>query len=90
MDTFLEKYKLPKIRKDQGGIIVSLSRYKNPDNSSFEDKEIVWRMQKDHHIGLILQSKDRNKIQVLLDKYAERIKNEFHASAPAKEKLIGE
>lgn len=85
-----EKYKLPKIRKDQGGIIVSLSRYKNPDNSSFEDKEIVWRMQKDHHIGLILQSKDRNKIQVLLDKYAERIKNEFHASAPAKEKLVGE
>jgi hypothetical protein len=84
------KYKLPKIRKDQGGIIVSLSRFKNPDNSSFEDKEIVWRMEKEHHIGLILHSKERDKILLLLDKYAERIKNEFHASAPAKEKLVGE
>lgn len=84
-----QKYKLPKVRTDHGGIIVSLSRYEHPDASSFEDKEIVWRMKKDYHIGLILQSKDRNKISLLLDKYAERVKNEFHASAPAKEKLVG-
>ncbi len=81
---------MPKVRTDHGGIIVSLSRYEHPDTSSFEDKEIVWRMKKEHHIGLILQSKDRNKIGLLLDKYAERVQNEFHASAPAKEKLVGE
>jgi len=82
-----QKYKLPKGRKDHGGILVSLSRFVHPDTSSFEDKEIVWRMQKDHHIGLILQSNDRNKILQLLDKYCERVRNEFHASLPAKEKL---
>lgn len=85
-----QKYKLPKIRKDHAGIIVSLSRYEYPDTSSFEDSEIVWRMNKEHHIGMIIQTKDRNKISMLLDKYAERVQNEFHASAPPKEKLVGE
>ncbi len=83
-----EKYKLPKVRKDNAGILVSLSKYERPDTSSFEDKEIVWRMEKKHHIGLVVQSKDRNRILQLLDKYCERIKNEFHASLPAKEKLV--
>lgn len=77
------KYKLPKIKNDHAGIIVSLCKFEHPDSSSFEDKEIVWRMDKKHHIGLILQSKDRPKILSLLDKYCERIKNEFHASMPS-------
>ncbi|HMR87580.1 MAG TPA: ATPase [Saprospiraceae bacterium] len=81
-----KKYKLPKVRQDHAGIIVSLSKYEHPDNSSFEDKEIVWRMNKKHHIGLILLGKDRNKILHLLDKYCERIRNEFHASLPPSEK----
>ncbi len=81
-----QKYKLPKVRKDHAGIIVSLCRFERPDTSSFEDKEIVWRMNKDHHIGIILQSKDKGKILQLLDKYAERVKNEFHASLPAPDK----
>ena len=50
-----KKYKLPKVKQDHAGIIVSLSKYEKPDNSTFEDKEIVWRMNKKHHIGLILQ-----------------------------------
>lgn len=74
------KSMLPKVRQDHAGIIVSLSKYEHPDNSTFEDKEIVWRMNKKHHIGLILQGKDRNKILHLLDKYCERVRNEFHAS----------
>ena len=78
-----KQYVLPKVRQDNAGIIVSLSKYEKPDLSSFEDKEVVWRMDKKHHIGMILQSKNRDKILTLLDKYAERIKNEFHASMPS-------
>lgn len=84
------KYKLPKVRKDYAGVIVSLSKFQHPDSSSFEDKEVVWRMNKEYHIGMIVASKNRNNLVELLDKYAERIKNEFHTSAPAKKKLIGE
>ncbi|MBK9256362.1 MAG: ATPase [Saprospiraceae bacterium] len=81
-----QKYKLPKIRKDHAGIIVSLSRFEYPDDSSFSDPEISWRLHKKHHIGIIIKSPKRTKILELLDVYAERIKNEFHASLPAPDK----
>lgn len=85
-----QKYKLPKVKKNYAGIIVSLSKYEHPDMSVFTDKEIVWKINKKHHVGLIFESPDRNKILALLDKYAYIIKKDFHASAPAKEKLIDE
>ena len=83
-----EKYKLPKIKDFSAGILVSLSKYERPDTTSFDDKEIVWRVDKKHHLGMILQSKDRNRILTLLDQYCERVRHEFHASLPAKEKLV--
>ncbi len=91
IDAKLNKpYKLPKVKEKHGGIIVSLSRFKDPDTSVFNDKEIAWRLKKEYHIGLILHAKDRNRILSLLDDYTERVKKDFHASAPAKEKLVGE
>ncbi len=77
-----EKYAPPTARKDYSGIIVSLSRYQWPDNSSFSDKEITWRMNKEYHIGLIVQSASEERVLELLDKYADRVRNEFHASMP--------
>ena len=82
-----KKYELPKIRKDYAGIIVSLTRQEWPDDSQFNDPEIVWRMREmDHHIGLIVQSPKRERVIELLDDYARRIKQDYHASAPAPEK----
>lgn len=83
-----QKYKLPKVRKDHAGIIVSLSRYEWPDMSSFVDSEIVWRMHKKYHFGLILKSKDAKGVRKLLDMYCERVKNEFHASLPAPDRPL--
>ncbi len=83
-------YKLPKIKDNHAGIIVSLSRYKTPDTSEFKEKEIAWRMKKEYHIGLILQSKSQKRVLELLEDYSDRIKRDYHASAPAKEKLVGE
>jgi biotin carboxylase len=81
-----EKYTLPPVRNDYSGIIVSLSRFQHPDNSSFTDSEIVWRMNKEYHIGLIVQDKKQGTVLDLLDKYAERVRNEFHASMPIQDK----
>lgn len=80
-----EAYKLPKVQKNHAGIIVSLSRFEHPDTSSFEDSEIWWRMNKKHHIGLIVQAKKRDRVLELLGGYAERIAKDFHASIPSKE-----
>ena len=81
-----EKYKLPKTRKDYAGIVVSLSRHQHPDSSGFVDNEITWRMKKEYHIGLIVQSKNQQKVLELLDNYTARIFNDFHASAPVPDK----
>lgn len=82
-----EKYQLPKIRNDYTGIIVSLTRQEWPDTSQFADPEIVWRLSDmDHHIGLIVQSKKRERVLGLLDDYAARVRRDYHASAPAPER----
>ncbi len=79
-------YKAPKDRKEHAGIVISLSRNEHADTSSFQDPELVWRMKKKWHIGFIVNSKNVNRVLELLDTYAERIKDEFHASAPAPSK----
>lgn len=81
-------YKLPKISNKYAGIVVSLSRYEYPDTSSFMDKEIVWRMSKPWHIGLIVVSDSSKRVLELLDKYTAKIAQEFHASLPAPDKSL--
>jgi hypothetical protein len=79
-------YKLPKINNQYAGIVVSLSRFEYPDTSSFTDKEIAWRMDKQWHIGLIVVSDSSERVLELLDQYTHRIGSEFHASLPAPDK----
>ncbi|TMM31050.1 ATP-grasp domain-containing protein [Polaribacter aestuariivivens] len=83
-----ESYKLPKIHNKYAGIVVSLSRFEHPDTSSFTDKEIVWKMDKEWHIGLIVVSESSARVIELLDKYTHRIASEFHASIPAPDKSL--
>lgn len=82
-----QTYLLPQVHDKYAGIIVSLSRYEFPDTSSFTDAEIVWRMNKPWHIGLIVVSESSERILELLDHYTHRIANEFHASSPAPDTL---
>jgi hypothetical protein len=83
-----EKYVAPVPRQDYSGIIVSLSRYQWPDSSGFADREIVWRMFKEYHIGLIVQSGNEAQVMTLLDQYADRVRQEFHASMPISDKPV--
>ena len=77
-----EKYKLPKVRNDYAGIVVSLSRHQWPDTSGFNEAEIVWRMKKEHHIGMIVQAKKPERVLDLLNAFTQRVINDFHASVP--------
>ena len=79
-------YNAPADSNQNAGIVVSLSRYQHPDTSGFNDQELVWRMNKEWHIGLIVKSESRDKILSLLDGYTKRIGEEFHASLPAPDK----
>jgi len=80
-------YKFPKLRTDYAGLIITLARQERPDTSSYQDPEIVWRLQdKNHHVGLIARSKNWERVQDLLNDYRQRFARDFHATMPAPEK----
>ena len=78
-------YKLPKLRKEFAGVILSLARTDEPDTSAYDDKEIVYRVKKKKHVGLIVCAKKHERVQELLNNYAERITHDFLEVAPARE-----
>ena len=84
-----ESYVPPTEEPYQAGLIVSLARQQWPDMSLFTEEEICWRMNREHHIGLIVRSTDRTRILTLLDEYMNRIYEGFHASAPVPNKVAG-
>ncbi len=71
---------------DYAGLLVSLSRQPEPDTSGYCDPEVVWRLKKDHHVGLIVRSTDPSRVRELLDSYAARVREDFHASEPPRER----
>lgn len=79
-------YDPPQPRWDYAGLLVSLARQEHPDTSQFNDPEIVWRMDKPHHIGLIVRSPGSTRIQELLNDYTTRVARDHHASAPPKDR----
>ncbi|TAE00211.1 MAG: ATPase [Bacteroidetes bacterium] len=79
-------YQLPEIQKDYSGIIISLTKQAQPDTSSFDDSEICWRMNMENHIGFIVRSNKLSRVTELLDSYATRIFEEFHAAEPSPDK----
>ena len=73
----------PPPRQDRfGGIVLSLARQESPDMSAYTDPEIVVKIRKSHHAGLIVAAPDGERIGQLLRSYTERFYTDFHASAP--------
>ncbi|CAN5251836.1 ATPase [soil metagenome] len=79
-------YKPPKLRKEFAGIVLCLAKDEMPDTSHYNEEEIVYRVSKPKHIGLIFHSKKQERLNELLQTYSERIANDFLAVAPAKER----
>ena len=79
-------YKLPPVREEYAGVILSLARQDDPDTSAYNDPEVCLRIKKHHHAGLVLRSADAQRIPVLLENYAQRFTNDFLAVAPPREK----
>lgn len=81
-----EHYQIPVQERHYSGLIISLSNQQWPDMHQFTDPEIWWRMNKEHHVGLIFRSEDRERILSLLDTSMNRILDGLHASAPVPDK----
>jgi len=79
-------YTLPPHRRDYAGIVLSLARQDTPDTSAYTDPEIVFRVTKPHHAGLIVASPSQERVETLLDEYGRRFMDDFYATAPLPEK----
>src|SRR5215471_2107205 len=75
-----------KPRKEHGGIILSLARQEYPDTAAYDDKEIVYRVKKKHHAGLIVRAKTHERVTELLNAYGQRFENDFIAVLPPLER----
>ena len=75
-----------KPRNEHAGIILSLARQEYPDTSGYVDQEIVYRVKKKHHAGLIVRSPSHERVTELLDDYSHRFENDFIAVLPPLER----
>jgi biotin carboxylase len=78
-----QSYAPPPRRDDYAGLLVSLARQEWPDTSAYTDPEIVWRMKKKNHVGMIVASHSPDRVGELLDSYLRRVREDFYASMPA-------
>jgi biotin carboxylase len=74
------------LRNEYAGIVLSLSKQEEPDTSSYDDPEIVYRVKKRHHAGLIVRSKKLERVEELLTQYTARFADDFVAVVPPLEK----
>jgi biotin carboxylase len=73
-------------RNEYAGIVLSLAKQEHPDTSSYDDPEIVYRVKKNHHAGLIVRSTKLERVEELLGNYAGRFADDFVAVVPPLEK----
>ena len=79
-------YSAPEARRHSAGLLVSLAKEEWPDDSVFNDPEVVWRMKLPWHIGLIVKSESSQRVEDLLSQYAAKVQSELMTSQPAPDK----
>lgn len=79
-------YRLPEHRQDYAGSVICLARQEHPDTSAYDDPEIVMRVNKRHHAGLIVASPDHARVKELVESYSQRFREDFFATLPLPDK----
>ncbi len=82
-----ESYSLPETIESYAGSVLCLAQTAEPDTSGFEAPEIVVRVKKHHHAGLIVRSGNPERVKELLEEYSEEFARRFLASLPPMERL---
>lgn len=79
-------YTLPGTRPVYAGSVLCLAKTAEPDTSMFDAPEIVYRMKKHHHAGLIVRSPDADRVRALLEEYSGRFAETYLAVQPVPDK----
>ena len=83
-----ERYSVPEHRQDYAALLISLARQEWPDMSSYADPEVVWKLNKKNHAGLIVRSDSHECIEELLGAYTQRFITDFFAKEPPRSKPV--
>ncbi|HEY0758095.1 MAG TPA: ATP-grasp domain-containing protein [Acidisarcina sp.] len=75
-------YALPPVLHSYTGSVLCLAKTATPDISAYDAPEIVYRMKKHHHAGLIVQSAEPERVRSLLEDLSRRFLEEFCAIEP--------
>ena len=77
-----EQYRVPAQKSMYAGSALCLAKTAEPDTSAFTDPEIVLRLKKHHHAGLIVQSANPERVRELVERYAEQFAEMYLAVEP--------
>lgn len=69
-------------REAYAGSLICLARQEWPDLSTLQAPEVVLRISKKHHAGLIVASESSSRVEQLLNEFQPRFKEDFLASLP--------
>jgi biotin carboxylase len=81
-----EIYRAPQPHALYAGSVLCLAKTADPNTTMFSAPEIVLRLKKHHHAGLIVRSGDPERVRALLEEYAQRFAHEYLAVAPVPDK----
>ena len=73
---------MPATTQRYGGIINSLTKFEDPDQTPFDAPEIEHRLTKKHHVGLVLAGEENVRVASLLDRYRNLILRDYSAALP--------
>ncbi|MEI9980075.1 MAG: ATPase [Edaphobacter sp.] len=83
---FHMEYVLPRPKQLYAGSVISLARQERPDTSGYNAPEIVRRLDRRHHAGLIVCADSAERIEALVQEYSNRFLDEFCAVLPPPDK----
>jgi biotin carboxylase len=83
---FHMEYALPKPKQLYAGSVICLARQEWPDTSSYNAPEVVQRLNRHHHAGLIVCANSAERVETLMREYSDRFLEEFCAVEPAPDK----
>lgn len=83
---FHMEYALPRPKQLYAGSVICLARQERPDTTSYDDPEVVQRINKHHHAGLIVCAKSAERVESLVQTYSDRFLEDFCAVEPAPDK----
>jgi biotin carboxylase len=82
-----EPYGPPQHFESYAGSVLCLAQTAEPDTSGFDAPEIVLRVKKHHHAGLIVRSHEPERVKQLVEEYSVEFAHRFLATMPPLERL---